>query len=251
MATQKSHKCPRCGYEYEPWVEVCPDCSAPIRDAEWSDLAAAKEGPPGGSNPRWTVATNVPNAIIGNLIKSQLEDAGIPVLMLRSPSADVAQFSHNDFVPYDLRVPADLLDEARRLIDSEPGDEYGPWSDFEDESDQEDDYPDEDRGDLPEGWRVLPTAEDIRARQEARRAHGESVRGWGWADDDRPDAWRGEQPQYRPASPYEEEPYYRGEGWSGRSRWVRIIYGILLAAISLPFIIELLRQLWTMLGGFR
>src|SRR5438093_344611 len=77
---------------------------------------------------RWSIVTNVPNAIIGTFMKTQLEDAGIPVLMFRSRSADIAEFSHNDFVPHDLLVPADRFQEARRLIDAAPGDNYGPRS---------------------------------------------------------------------------------------------------------------------------
>src|SRR5206468_447316 len=77
-------------------------------------------------DPRWTIVTNVPNAIIGTFIKSQLEDSGIPVLMFRSRSVDIAEFSHNDFVPQDLLVPMEHLRDARLLINSAPGDEYGP-----------------------------------------------------------------------------------------------------------------------------
>src|SRR5205823_6407355 len=119
MDSPKIHRCPQCGYEYEPWVEICPDCGVLIEtvDSGTPHKSGAGRLDP-NEDPRWTVVTNVPNSIIGSLIKSQLEDAGIPVVMQRSPSADIAQFSHNDYVPHDLRVPFNLLEEARSLLDS-------------------------------------------------------------------------------------------------------------------------------------
>jgi hypothetical protein len=42
-----------------------------------------------------------------------------------------------------------------------------------------------------------------------------------------------------------ERSDYDEEGWSGRPRWVRIFYGILLLAISLPFLFQLLEQLFS------
>src|SRR4029453_2677767 len=97
----------------------------------------------------WTVVTNVPNAIIGTFIKSQLEDAGIPVLMQRSPSADIAQFSYNDYVPQDLRVPYNMLEDARRVLDGRPDRSLGApfWgSDLDEEKD------DDEETDLPSSY---------------------------------------------------------------------------------------------------
>src|SRR5215210_4411909 len=98
MTPERSRKCPSCGYEYEPWVEVCPDCGVAIVAASPPLKLVKPVELDDNTDPEWTVAANVPNAIIGNVIKQQLEDAGIPVLMLRSRSADVGEFSHNDFV---------------------------------------------------------------------------------------------------------------------------------------------------------
>src|SRR5438477_7837897 len=124
MATEQTKRCPKCGYDYEPWVDVCPDCGTPLETRPKLELIKGQLN--ADSDPRWTIVTNVPNAILGTFVKGQLEDAGIPVLMFRSKSADIAEFSHNDFVPHDLLVPADRFQEARRLIDSAPGDNYGP-----------------------------------------------------------------------------------------------------------------------------
>ena len=138
-------------------------------------------------DPRWTVVTNVPNAIIGNLIKSQLEDAGIPVFMQRSPSADIAFFSHNDYVPHDLRVPFKMVEDARRLLDSGPdhspgapyrGTEFG----YEDEDWAETEQPPYTPlggppSNLPEGWTLLPTERDLHAGRHYRPAHSDAE-GW-------------------------------------------------------------------------
>jgi hypothetical protein len=222
-------------------------------------------------DPRWTVVTNVPNAIIGNLIKNQLEDAGIPVLMQRSPSADIAQFSYNDYVPQDLRVPFHMMEDARRLLDSRPDRSVGApyWgSDLDDEDDQDEDEDtglpftsfEGSSGNTPEGWTILPTERDARARDHFRRTHGDSE-GWYRSDsaagaEGRPQSRTGathtegqyefdEEPleadKIRFSQPYERE--YYDETYGGQSKWIRIFYGILLLAISLPFLFQLLQQI--------
>ena len=34
MDSPKIHRCPQCGYEYEPWVEICPDCGVLIETVD-------------------------------------------------------------------------------------------------------------------------------------------------------------------------------------------------------------------------
>src|SRR6476620_3542527 len=162
---EQTKRCPSCGYEYEMWADTCPDCGTTLETRPKLELIKGKLDPK--TDPRWTIVTNVPNAIIGNFIKSMLEDAGIPVLMFRSRSADIAEFSHNDFVPHDLLVPLHRFREARRLIDSAPGNDYGPRlrdvSAEEDEDEIEGDMPpggetpETGPDNLPEGWTMLPT----------------------------------------------------------------------------------------------
>lgn len=292
MSEKQRRICPECGYEYEPWVEICPDCGVLIVtvDEEQGDGKQAVLGV--DEDPRWTVVTNVPNAIIGTLIKSQLEDAGIPVLMRRSASADIAQFSGNDFVPQDLLVPESKKDLARTLLDSRPSaDAAGPywssspWAEPSDtwEDDQDTDPADREadldelrrlwntepesgspaQRDLPEGWVMLPTERDVRARTRHQRTHGEEAGDW----QEQPletghDASPFESPYgsdrgqwqthlgrdyARPVQPPRlqriEATDYDSEGWGGTPRWVRICYGILLLAISLPFIFQIFQQL--------
>ncbi len=277
MESQKRHRCPKCGYDYEPWIEICPDCGVLVENvASEAQFKLVKGTLDPNEDPRWTVVTNVPNAIIGNLIKSQLEDAGIPVVMQRSPSADIAQFSHNDYVPHDLRVPFHMLEEARRLLDSGPDTSPGApyWG-----SDMDDEEEGESTGsppftslsgppsNVPEGWTMLPTERDVRARQWYQRGHGEAHReeadqSWYWSDSAEADSNRSrkaprgvaaseqesrsdddplEADKIRFSQPYEREYYDETSG--GQSKWVRIFYGILLLAISLPFLFQLLQQI--------
>ena len=99
-------------------MEVCPDCGTLLEVKPRQEVIERKLDRSG--DPRWTIVTNVPNAILGNLVKSQIEDAGIPVLMVRSRSADIAEFSHNDYVPHDILVPQDLREQARAIVDGRP-----------------------------------------------------------------------------------------------------------------------------------
>src|SRR3954466_10079743 len=154
MVSEQTHTCPQCGYEYHPWVEVCPDCGTLLEVKPRHEVIEGKLDRSG--DPRWTIVTNVPNAILGNLVKSQIEDAGIPVLMVRSRSADIAEFSHNDYVPHDILVPQDLREQARAIVDGRP---MGPFDGgfgggFRSPFDNDGDEPDgsSQASNLPEGW---------------------------------------------------------------------------------------------------
>src|SRR5438132_316657 len=192
MTPEGSHKCPHCGYEYLSWVSVCPDCGAPIEDEPLQQTTDAKFKP--DEDPRWTIVANMPNAILGKFVKDQIEDAGIPVLMFRSRSADIAQFSHNDFVPQDLLVPLELVTAARSLIDAAPGDPYEASDQMAREEQvqwTEETVPTaqagiDARNDLPQGWRMLPTESDLNQYQVARKSHGAALGGWHSSDETTP-----------------------------------------------------------------
>ena len=262
MEPEQRHLCPKCGYEYEPWVNVCPDCGTPIEDK--APLRVIRGALDPENDPRWTPVTNVPNAIIGNFMKSQLEDAGIPVLMMRMKSADIAEFSHNDFVPQNLLVPLHLVREARRLIDSAPGDEYGAH--FDEEAypyEGEHDFPAAEPGaegsstpassGLPEGWTMLPTEADLTARQDVLRSRGESLRGWYWSDGQQAAEEEESEPPEEawdpgdardPLSTDDFRQYNRDVPYSyGPGKWIRFIYALLLLALSMPFILQVVGQI--------
>ena len=48
--------------------------------------------------------------------------------------------------------------------------------------------------------------------------------------------------------PY-DDPYSSDGDWY-KTKWARIVYGILIAALTIPFIFQLLQQLGNILGGF-
>jgi hypothetical protein len=268
MSSQAKNICPNCGYEYESWVEVCPDCDVRIEARmPGPELELGKGELRPDEDPQWTVVTNAPNAMIGNLLKNQLEDAGIPVLMQRS----LADFAHSDYVPHDIRVPQNHVESARELIYSIPGYDDGPdfgYEDDEEESDwdrQESDwaYRAPSGSGLPEGFTVLPTEGDVRARQQMRRTHSDTPPGWYWTDETAErDEYTPEEERVVPSARdnyrhtyRERETYDQGwdadDSWSGPSKWIRIIYGILLLVMSLPFILQVLQQMWDIMWGRR
>src|SRR4051812_1885388 len=115
--------CPPCSYEYEDYVSVCPDCEvqlAPGAGPEIEEAPVLKTAPVLTPEMGELVrVTSVPNRFLAILVKSQLEDAGIPVLFKTSVGADVGDWNRNDFVAQDIWVPEKLAFEARRMI-------YGP-----------------------------------------------------------------------------------------------------------------------------
>ncbi len=257
MMANSSYRCPQCGYEYESWVEVCPDCNLPVRRV-YDEPEVAHDNPAlgEGDNPQWAIAANVPNAIIGSLIKSQLEDAGIPVVMMRSRSADIAEFSHNDYVPQDIRVPGHLREQARQLIYAAP-DNLSLLDDFYADG-QTDGESDPYKSNLPEGWTLLPGESDMRARRELVAGRGETPAEWYWSDerpqdlaDDTPAEahesvpvldWRSQQGHMARANPFANE-MLQDEEWPKPQKWIRVLYGVMLLAITLPFILQLLEGL--------
>jgi hypothetical protein len=276
--------CPNCGYDYESWIEICPDCGVLVKSrASGADHAHSDPANlPADEDPHWTVVSNMPNAIIGGLVKTQLEDAGIPALMMRAPSAAVAEFSGNDYVPHVLLVPRSKVVEARALIDSRPDNTFDSfnWEDDAPPDDNSDDWygdsePTSDLSDLrrlwgagsttdtgpqrviPDGWAMLPTESDVRSRTEQQRARQDSP-SWYWQPSGAPPAQSEESP---PVLNSEPSPYSRNRPrarsyaddlaeynrddaqWTGPSKWIRIFYGILLLALSLPFIFQLFTEL--------
>jgi hypothetical protein len=285
------HYCPNCGYEYESWIEICPDCGVLVKSRDDKDeqprLEMIKGQADADGDPHWTVVSNMPNAIIGSLVKSQLEDAGIPVLMMRAPSAAVAEFSGNDYVPHVLLVPRSMMVEARALIDSSP--DNGPSDSYWGDDYSSDDAPDDWYGDskpatdltdlprlwgpdstsdtsstgdskpdriLPDGWSLLPTEGDVQDRTEQQRAR-RGTQSWYWQGSSAPAVQPNESLPAREDSPYRSDrasharmydddlaEYNRDDAqWSGPSKWIRIFYGILLLALSLPFIFQLFTEL--------
>jgi hypothetical protein len=239
MESKLERRCPSCGYAYEQWIEICPDCGvALVEDGEPVRQDRPSLDP--GQDPQWTVVTNVPNAILGSFIKSQLEDAGIPVLMYRSRSADVGEFSHNDYVPHDLRVPKSRWEEARAIVDGRPT-TAGPEGTVNP-------Y-------LPQGWSLITGAGTTREYDESALAgDAQDGEGPGWrvyrvdAEEATPgsyDDWGDDFDQQRDRR--DEEEVYQDSDYADEpvasQKWVKLFYAILLLAISLPFLLQLFAQL--------
>jgi hypothetical protein len=173
--------------------------------------------------------TNVPNAIMGNLLVNQLKGIGIPSLLRRSPAADIGEWSHNDFVMHDVLVPTSHLDEARTYIHSPPGTPYGGTDRGSDEWQPltfDPAAPDTLGPEPGDGWRNLPTESDYLQQRSLRKTHGG---GSTWDLPARP----------RPTDDFDDEDWGRPD--VTRSRWFRTIAGLLFLAASLPGIVQLIQ----------
>lgn len=219
--------CTHCDYEYEAWATVCTDCGRPLTDIAPPALPPPP-APRRGEDPL-VYLTNVPNAIMGNLLVNQLKGIGIPSLLRRSPAADIGEWSHNDFVMHDVLVPTSHLDEARTYIYSPPGTPYGSAARAGDEWQPLtfDPTAPGDRGPEPgDGWRALPTESEYIQQRTLRKTHGSGS------------VW--DRPTRYDADDFDDEDGGRPD--VTRSRWFRAIAGLLFLAASLPWILQLIQQ---------
>ncbi|HMA35073.1 MAG TPA: hypothetical protein VKY74_11420 [Chloroflexia bacterium] len=262
--------CPTCHYEYEDWATVCDDCGTalvpgapppPAAPAEVIDYRLFRD---------WVVLTNVPNMILGNLVKDQLEHAGIPVLLKRSRATDIAEFSHNDYVAHDIYVPLRLARRARQLVDSPPTGSAargGPADSAEDlfaPADDDDDAYDEGYEEaaapVVSGWYLVDSArpgplQPALPPPPAGRlpSLGAYQRAIGRRKSHRPPAvdaprilpfpGRGAPPR-RPDDDdlgADARPYSRLPGWT-QSPIYRLLMGLLLLAWTLPFFLQMLQS---------
>ncbi len=264
--------CPTCQYEYESWATHCPDCGAalvagslplqaPIPLRDYSELRD------------WGVLTNVPNAIMGNLLKDQLEQAGIPVLMKRSRASDIAEFSHNDWVMHDLYVPQRYARRARQFLQSAPSEGYLDAYAGDAEWDDPAEFADAAQGDgprpanAPVTWHLIDSAAP--AGESLTPVHPQSAIGnpplpnlshYRAQLDERKRHQPGTEPRggiihfpsaglARPLPSAVDDEAEADEPWpasSGptwlHSRVYRILMGLLLLAWLLPLILQLLQN---------
>ena len=104
--------CPQCNAEYKPEVAMCSDCKVHLVP-ELIQTEVTEYGD-------WYAVESVPNELAGNILRSVLEEEGIPVYLR----------CHN--VPYyggvkgnatqsewgDVLVPINLLPQARKSLQS-------------------------------------------------------------------------------------------------------------------------------------
>lgn len=130
--------CPNCRYEYEESATVCADCGAALEPGSPPVAPAPDPGLLDYSQFHdWVNLTNVPNLYVGSVLKDQIEQAGVPVLMKRSRASDIGLLTHNDYVAHDLYVPRRYARRARRIVDSPAS--AGPYADYADPWDEADD----------------------------------------------------------------------------------------------------------------
>jgi hypothetical protein len=272
--------CPNCRYEYESTATVCADCGAalepgappvaPTPDPALLDYSQFHD---------WVNLTNVPNLYVGTVLKDQIEQAGVPVLMKRSRASDIGLLTHNDYVAHDLYVPRRYARRARRIVDSPAS--AGPYAGYGDSWDEVDEDEVEDTG-TAGGDYVPAPASDPRSQwylvdsgnpslssalpptltAPASDAPLPTLRGYQEALSRRK---RRLAPAPRPEAPgprvislptalpeaarYAPEPY-EDEDWRAPAprRWsdspvYRILMGLLFLAWTLPFIVQLLQYM--------
>ncbi|MGI8588638.1 MAG: zinc ribbon domain-containing protein [Chloroflexia bacterium] len=202
--------CPNCGYEYQDWATVCTDCGTNLLPGRPPRPDPPAPLPDDGRLDDWTILTNVPNTFMGNVLKDQLEQEGIPVLLKRMRSTDIAEWSHNDFVAHDVYVPMRFIPQGREILAGRPtGDAWAEGGD-----DEEDD--------ADEG---LPTSLNDY--------------GIGYGGDGK----------YRPRQGEYEEYDTGMTNWS-HSRVYRILMGLLLLTWTLPFLWKMVEALVESWGRF-
>jgi hypothetical protein len=186
----------------------------------------------------WVYLTNVPNSIIGNLLVNQLQDSGVPAMIRRSSSADIGEFTHNDFVTHDILVPTSRFAEARHYIDSPPGSPYGagggwPQGEWEPLTPL---APGDPGPEPADGWGGLPGESDYLQQRALRKLHGAGPFGTVTSGAAR-------------TVEYEDDEDDWGSSPSGPNRWFRIILGLLFLAASLPWFLQLFQYAADILQG--
>jgi hypothetical protein len=262
MAEEATNICPNCGYEYHSWVEGCPDCGAALvptprpEDAPEPVFRAEED-------PHWTLVANLPNSIMGSFIKSRLEAEGIPVLMFRAKSADIAEFSHNDYVPQDLLVPQAMWQRARDIVYPPGGSSqplYDEWDEEEGDEDPEDEHSSEGSEDgtytyapggaaseLPSGWYWADEPEFQPGKRFTHRSWGKGSQ----VEEVEQTEEESDEPLERDKERFGQEDYrshdyeYQSGGWTQPSRLTRIMYGVLLLVLTLPFLIQVFQYLFS------
>ena len=104
--------CPKCKYEYQPGVSVCPECGEPLV------VELPPEPAPEFVNEPLVAVYDAPDEVMSIMVRDLLEDSGIPVAAQpgRAPTVldgiDLSQHGfHSRLLVFESRA-----DEARRLI---------------------------------------------------------------------------------------------------------------------------------------
>jgi hypothetical protein len=102
--------CPQCNAEYKPEVLICSDCQVQLVP-ELIQTEVTKYGD-------WYTVESVPNELVGNILRSVLEDKGIPVYLRCHdvPYYGGVKGNATQSEWGDVLVPMNLLSQARESL---------------------------------------------------------------------------------------------------------------------------------------
>jgi uncharacterized Zn finger protein (UPF0148 family) len=102
--------CPKCGFEYQPGVEKCPDCDVPL-----VDKLPEEESP---ENVEYVPIRTLPSRLYAEMVQEALKKEGIPSFV---KSDDIAitfpSYGTTSAVPVALWVPKDKVERSQEIAD--------------------------------------------------------------------------------------------------------------------------------------
>jgi predicted nucleic acid-binding Zn-ribbon protein len=102
--------CPKCGFEYEPGIEKCPDCGSNLVDKLPEEMSS--------ENVEYVPIRTLPSRLYAEMVQEALKKEGIPSLI---KSDDVAitfpSYGTTSAVPVALWVPKDKVERSQEIAD--------------------------------------------------------------------------------------------------------------------------------------
>jgi hypothetical protein len=118
--------CPKCRYEYQSGVMICPDCNETLVD-HLQPTAVVAQNP----DDSWVAVGAVSSTVKAELAKGSLDSSNIPSVILSSSFGaygKFADFSSQQFLGKNegniIMVPREYLEEAEILLEGILGDDY-------------------------------------------------------------------------------------------------------------------------------
>jgi hypothetical protein len=121
--------CPKCRYEYQPNVSVCPDCKEALVDTVESPVQAAAVSP----DDSWVVVGKLGSEYQSEMAKGSLDSGNIPSVILSSNFnaygrgvgfASPVVLSANDGIV--VMVPREFKEAATLLLEGVLGEDFSP-----------------------------------------------------------------------------------------------------------------------------
>ena len=102
--------CPKCGFEYEPGIEKCPDCGVPLVDELPPTESVSYED--------YVPLRDLPSRLYAEMLQEALKKEGIPSFI---KSDDIAitfpSYGTTSAVPVTLWVPKDKVGLCEEIAD--------------------------------------------------------------------------------------------------------------------------------------